>query len=314
MTRVAEADSDASKYMLPKDLGSGSYILNATNRLVSKTSENISGRTIYTYVFDITFAVDESYRSKISSDMNFDVKIASTSGVETENSFTLSISRQSFNNIDISNMKIESSVYEKVSSGDNENNSVYKTVHTTSISTSTLAPGSGSIMSININPTFAYYDYLEISYSGASVTNAVNFEFVERLNKKENNKFVRNDNANIEVIGSRLRYTPTAEEKSDGKIYLKTWINTTIDRDTTLKFTIKFFEANSETPLTYVNYYLNISYLSEPKITINDESIAYVARGTTADVKIVVKADQSIDDLVLEGATEIGRASCRERV
>lgn len=139
------------------------------------------------------------------------------------------------------------------------------------------------MLQININPSFAYYDYMDISYSGATVSNAVNVELVKPYNGSDD-KFVRASDSNVQTVGSALRFTPTAEEKDLGIIYFKLWINSTVNSDSTIKFTVRFYESEGN-EIKYVNYYLSISYLKEPTITIDGKDTAYIAKGSQANMR-----------------------------
>lgn len=251
--------------------------------------------------FDVNFAVTNSFR--VSEDLTFEVYFASKSGNESKDgqngTFELVVTRQNFTNIDVANFKIAGSQYREISSGKVE------TVYTTKEQISTLAPGGyGSVLRINVNPEFAYYDYMELSYSGASVVNAL---YIEKLKKLENSEadYIQ-DSEGIEIIANAIRYTPT--ENDNGRVYFKLWVNTNVNNDSVFKITAKYYNSNETDPITYVNYYLSVSYLKEPTVEVDGEKTAYVAYGSTADVEIKVLKDQTIDDIGIIGENHTGFA------
>lgn len=248
--------------------------------------------------FDVNFAVTNSFR--VSEDLTFEVYFASISGNESKDgqngTFELVVTKQNFTNIDVTNFKIASSRYETV-------DGKVETVYSTKEQISTLAPGGyGSVLRINVNPEFAYYDYMELSYSGASVVNALYIEKLRKLDGTEN-EYVQ-DSQGIEIVANAIRYTPTSDD--NGRVYFKLWVNTNVNNDSVFKITAKYYNSNETDPITYVNYYLSVSYLKEPTVEVDGDKIAYVAYGSTADVTITVLKDQTIDDIGIIGEDYTG--------
>lgn len=257
-----------------------------------------------TYTFEVTFEITQSYKSLISDDQSFVVSFISNSGndsyyQDSDATFTLNLSKQKFTNIDVNNYLIESSQWT------GNINSGYVTVHTAGEATSVLAPGGSSVFQVSVNPDYAYYDYMQLSYSGATVNNALQFELLSQYgttSDNQNRRFTPNKEADINFIGQTLTYKPTQEEKSEakGSLYFRIWVNTTVNADSTLKLTASFYKRDG-TLLSRVDNYLTISYLTEAEITVNGEDIAYVARGATAKVQVRLPQDQSLDNFALDG-------------
>ena len=289
LTMLHETASNIYQFAL---VGETTPIIEAVVSL-SDTLPVVDG--VNTYIYDINFAVAEGYKANIADQYQFDVYLMSQSGNSSKEwgaEFTLDIAPQNFTNIDVSNRKITSTNYQYNASLDK-----YVESYTAERATSVLAPGNSSILQINVNPEYSFYDYVELSYSGAQVSNAVNMVVVEPLGNAFTKKAI--DGNNIETINSKLIYRPTNQDKKT--VYFKLWINTTINRDTILCFTASFYKNGKEEALDYVNYYLTVSYLTEPTITVDGANITYLAKGSSAEVKIEVLADQKIDNLLLEG-------------
>lgn len=273
--------------------GQDEAILEVTSTLTKiEESQKATSGDLNTYTYNVVFAVNPAYREMVSQDMDFDVYMMSDSGNSSKDwkgEFKLHLTRQNFTNIDVSNRKISSSIFKNI-------NGTIVEEHTASEPVSVLAPGKSSILQINVNPKFAYYDHVDLVYSNATVSDALNIEVVKETG---NDTFVRrvSENGDIEPVGSGLRFYPKAAEK--GSLYYKLWVNTTVNRDSTIKLTAYFYDNSSETPITYVNYYISISYLTEPTIKVDGATTAYVARGSYATIQIDVLADQSIDSLLL---------------
>ncbi len=292
---------DETNILLYTIYGEDKAILKATiNKLGIDENAIEDNSNLKTYIYDIIFEVNDEYRALVSHEMDFEVFFMSRSGNSSEEwngVFTLSLTSQKFNNIDISNKKIKASSYKYIEESIVE-------VHEVENETSVLAPGNSSILQINVNPEYAYYDYVELSYTDATVSEAVNIEVMQKF-QDSNILFKRRSFSGneIEKLGPILRYYPSAEEK--GTLYYKLWINTTVNSDVTLKFTARFFDKDGK-QIHFVNYFLSISYLAEPTITIDGSNTAFLAKGATSQVKIEVFADQSIDNLTLDGKNVSG--------
>ena len=257
----------------------------------------------YTYQFEITFAVADDYKSQVDQDMDFVVSFASASGSDSQyqnngsSTFELHLTRQQFTNIDVSNYSIASSQWWR------DNNGNYYLQHTRDKLVGVVAPGSSSILQISINPEFAYYDYMELSYSNASVSNALSFQLLrpksDFVDGSDSNQFIEVDSENIQYIGDRVIYRPTDEEKLNGAIYFKVYVNTTVQSDNIINLTASFFNSEGGEPISQVTSYLSISYLAEAQVTIDGENTAYVAKGSSAEVQVQVREDQELDSLTL---------------
>ena len=284
--------SDTYNYSIDRD---SDPILTAFVNLSSVKENDMS----YTYQFEITFAVADGYKSQVDQDMDFVVSFESASGSDSQyqnngsSTFELHLTRQQFTNIDVSNYSIESSQWWK-----DNNNGNYYLQHTRDKLVGVVAPGSSSILQISINPEFAYYDYMELSYSNASVSNALSFQLL-RPNNAKSDLFVEVNSANIQYIGDRVIYRPTDEEKLKGAIYFKVYVNTTVQSDNIINLTASFFNSEGGEPISQVTSYLSISYLAEAQVTIDGENTAYVAKGSSAEVRVQVRQDQELDSLTL---------------
>ena len=283
-------------YFLARDVEAEDAILTAVVSLIdSKVKDGI-----YTYTYNVLFSVAEEYKSKISDEMDFSVHFESLSGNSSKDwngEFTLALTRQKFTTIDVQTRKIESSQFKSLPSG-----SGYIEVHTAKETTAVVAPGNSVIVQVNINPAFAYFDHVDFSYSFGEeiVLDAVNVEVVEQFGSDSTEFARRKVDGRIEAFASRLRFTPTAEEKARGVIYFKVWINTTVEKDSRITF-ISSFKDSNDIELSYVKSHLSISYLTQAKITVDGADTAYVAKGSTAKVQIDVLADQVVDSISLDG-------------
>ncbi len=289
------------------DATNENFVLSASVTITNPNAQpNEQG--IYSFVFEVSISVYPSYRTQIDGDMDFEVSFESNSGstsrVGDSGYVRVELTKQNFTSVDVNTFKIESSVWGNV---DGKNT----TIHTRGQQVGVLSPGSSAIMQINVNPEFAYYDYMTLSYSGSTVSQAVKFGLLQNLYNEGDddttyyNKYAEKADANYYIEGNTLTYIPTPEEKRGGKIYFEINISSTVNADSILTFTASFFESEGNR-ITYVNDCLTISYLSEPQITIDGLNTSYVALGSTSQVQVRVLEDQRVESVILEGAEMSG--------
>ena len=282
-----EREWTGNEYIFKDDFGQ--EILTVT-REINSQDESASP---YIYEYNLTFAVHQNYQSRVADDITFAVFFKSSSGASSD-SFTILLTKQEITNVDTTNIKITRTYIEKSIEH-------YEATNRTSV----LSPGNASILKVNVNPEFAYYDYAEIYYSGTSILDAVDIEAVEGENiNKGVYRALSSTTATVSTVGTRFRYIPSEESTNRHNLYFKLWINTTVDRNTQLQITVAFYkygEYGQGELLDYVNHYIDVKYLSQPRVTISGEEVAYIAKGTTSEVKIEVLEDQVCDEVVLDG-------------
>lgn len=280
---------------------SGSYTFTASLGTQKRFNVNVSWTRrakseddgTYEYTFEFYFAVAEDYRNHVSANENYDVTFISNSQIVSQN-FTLTVSRQEFNNIAVSNYEISSTTYENV-------DGQYLTVYTIDPSStiSTVAPGSASIIQVNVNPAYAYYDSFTIEYrtiGGSGVANAVMLDFLSpRDDTVPATQFIRNRTATITPITNGYDITPTDDDKASGNLYFRAWINDAVNEDTQIEYRITFF-ANEES-VGYVTYYQKVSYLRDAQISIVGQvgEDGVLAKGETVTVRVTIEDNETVN-------------------
>lgn len=239
-----------------------------------------SVNNLYTYRFTVKVSVTENYRGLIDSDKHFKLTLASDAQVVSQD-VSIKVTSQEFTNVTALNFRVENTLYGNV---DGQNRTYYTINKNTS---SILAPGSSSILKVDINPSFAYYDHLSIEYSGSDIAGALRIDFL----KLSNEKFYVDTSSSIEDKENGLIVYPSNHQQ----LYFKLWASNLIEKDLNLTITIKFFAADSNEPITFIKYFLNISYMQEPQILVDGHSTAILAKGQTAEVRIVVPYDYDME-------------------
>lgn len=288
---VLEPDSTSDKTTYSKP--DGTEVLTIT-RTAGDFSEN-SG--VYQKEFSFRFEVAEEYRSRLSSDETYMVKFLSNTLYSSEKSLTLYLSRQEMSKVDMTNYRVSNTTF-------NPTQTIYKTEGTTGV----MAPGSSSIMQISVNPQYSYYDFMELTVSGAPIVDAVTFLPVE---PGTSNLYHTTSEISLQYITNGFRFTPSMDNddsKFKYNLYFLAVFNRAIPQDCTLTFTATYYAYNQNGQpeiVDYVNSYIFVSYLSEPTITVDGATSALLAKGGSAQVSISVNLDQEIESINIRGATNV---------
>ena len=287
-----EGSTTVINYRLPQE--GQDYILSASITLQNSSFDSYTG--VYSYIFEVSFSVHQSYKSKVDEDMTFEVSFVSQSGSESGDSagvVELNLTKQNINNIDVTTYRITNSYWMA-------NNGGYVTAHERGEQTGVLAPGSSAILQVVVNPYFAHYDYMTLSYSGSNVANAILLEGVTPSARE--NVYIQNTNGDYYQQADSIRFVPAddSRERQEGILYFRVAVSSTVNADSLIRFTATFYESEGSV-IDSVNSYLTINYLSEPRILVDGASTAYLALGSTVNVQIQVLEDQNVDSVNLEG-------------
>lgn len=238
--------------------------------------------------FIVEISVHESYKWNVTRAATYKVSLHSDSEIVSTD-FEAALTPQRFNHVDVNSYKLSSMTYEKVEGFDS-----YKTVYTVEgTPSSVLAPGYGSVLKININPEFANYHSMKLSYQGATTANAV---VLRKVLASTETKFYDDGNANIETSQNNVTIIPSAQDKSKGAIYFYLWINQSVNVDTNLTFDITFYDANGNLiEGASVKHFLKVAYLQDPEIVINGQrQLSFTAKGEQVTGKLYFDSDQTV--------------------
>ena len=257
---------------------------------VAKSSWDEDSATI-SYV--LTISIAEGYRSSIMQNEQYTLEISSISGTtDKENSkLGLTLTSQPINRIDISNYR----------GGTTSSSNGVNIYSRTDEAVSVLSPGRSSIMEIYIDPSFAYYEYMTLTYQnndGAVLG-------ITKMNRYGENyqQYVVDNSSNVsydEVQGVKVGRV------SDGYFAFRLTAAGNIPQDTTFNMVATFYDENGQ-PIEGATqtYQLFISFLPEAEITINGEISAMVAKGGNLQLSILLREDQTLDSLIPENTKGI---------
>ena len=290
---------DDNTFTFSKQDGTAVFTVTRTDNSPSQSDTT----TIYTKEFAFRFEVAESYKSVLSQDEVYKVSFVSDSQFTSE-SLTINLARQGISKADVTNYKVDTASY----------NSGRTTYTTLSTSTGVMAPGSSSILHASVNPAYAYYDYMEVTVTGAPIANAVVFIPVEPTSN--NLQYQTTSVVTFESLPNGFRFTPAASyastvyngENPKYDLYFHATFSRAIPEDCTLTITATYYVYNSETGepkvVDYVNSFIFVSYLAEPTISIDGDTSTLLAKGGSAEVEIAVNLDQEVEAINISGARQ----------
>lgn len=256
------------------------FSLNGTNRIqiVAVAQDYDSINALRNYALTIT--VCDEYRSQISESENYTLSLTSQSGTAGNEPFIVNInlSTQMINNIDMTNYKAETTYV--------ENGVVYYSHGTETISV--ISPGRNTMMQVAIDPTFAYYDHMTLTFKnddGAILG-------ITALDEGGTNGY-KVDYSAVQIDGGvRLA------RRSSGNYNFRLYAAANITTDTVFYVVASFLDKNNNLVVPAQRYELYVSYLPEAEITVNGDISAVVAKGGSLDLVMLLKSDQEIESLV----------------
>ena len=256
------------------------FSLNGTKRIqiVAVAQEYDSTNALRNYALTIT--VCDEYRSQISESENYTLSLTSQSGTANNEPYIVNItlSTQMINNIDMTNYKAGTT---NVANG-----IVYYSHGTETISV--ISPGRNTMMQVAIDPTFAYYDHMTLTFENADGA----ILGITALDEGGTNGY-KVDYSAVQIDGGvRLA------RRSSGNYNFRLYAAANITTDTVFYVVASFLDKNNNLVVPAQRYELYVSYLPEAEITVNGDISAVVAKGGSLDLVMLLKSDQEIESLV----------------
>ncbi len=258
------------------------FSLNGTNRIqiVAVAQDYDSTNALKNYALTIT--VCDEYKSQISESENYTLSLTSQSGTADNEPYIVNItlSTQMINNIDMTNYKAGTTSV--------ANGVVYYSHETETISV--ISPGRNTMMQVSIDPTFAYYDHMTLTFENADGA----ILGITALDEGETNGYgYKVDYSAVQIDGG-VRLARRASGDYNFRLYAAANITT----DTVFYVVASFLDKNNNLVVPAQRYELYVSYLPEAEITVNGDISAVVAKGGSLDLVMLLKSDQEIESLV----------------
>ena len=256
------------------------FSLNGTKRIqiVAVAQDYDSTNALRNYALTIT--VCDEYRSQISESENYTLSLTSQSGTANNEpvNVNITLSTQMINNIDMTNYKAGTTSV--------VNGVVYYRHETETISV--ISPGRNTMMQVAIDPTFAYYDHMTLTFENADGA----ILGITALDKGGTNGY-KVDYSAVQIDGG-VRLARRASGNYNFRLYAAANITT----DTVFYVVASFLDKNNNLVVPAQRYELYVSYLPEAEITVNGDISAVVAKGGSLDLVMLLKSDQEIESLV----------------
>ena len=256
------------------------FSLNGTKRIqiVAVAQKYDSTNALRNYALTIT--VCDEYRSQISESENYTLSLTSQSGTANNEPYIVNItlSTQMINNIDMTNYKAGTTSV--------ANGVVYYSHGTETISV--ISPGRNTMMQVAIDPTFAYYDHMTLTFENADGA----ILGITALDEGGENGY-KVDYSAVQIDGG-VRLARRASGNYNFRLYAAANITT----DTVFYVVASFLDKNNNLVVPAQRYELYVSYLPEAEITVNGDISAVVAKGGSLDLVMLLKSDQEIESLV----------------
>ena len=255
------------------------FSLNGVDRIqiVAVAQEYDSANALINYALTIT--VCDGYRSQISGSENYTLSLTSESGTAEKEpvNVNIALSTQMINNIDMTNYKAGPTYI--------TNGVVYYSHGTETISV--ISPGRNTMMQVVIDPTFAYYDHMTLTFENADRA-ILGITALE----EENGRY-KVDYSAVQIDGGvRLA------RRQNGNYNFRLYAAANITTDTVFYVVASFLDKNDNPVVPVQRYELYVSYLPEAEITVNGDISAVVAKGGSLDLVMLLKSDQEIESLV----------------
>ena len=242
-------------------------------------------------LYNLTISIAEEYRSTIMQSEGYTLIVSSKTGTTNkENSeIKFTLSSQPINHIDITNYK----------AGNTTSSNGVNTYSRTDEVISVISPGRSSIMDIVIDPNFAYYEYMTLTYenSDGEVLG------ITKMNKVSGttSQYTTDTSSNVSYFKQGVR----VGRVNDGFFAFRLTAAGNISKDTTFILSANFYDADGKLVCETTTYELYISYLPEAEITINGDVSSVVAKGGNLQLTILLRNDQTLDALIPENTSGI---------
>lgn len=260
-----------------------------TKRLQIKISRKTYDEINKEYVYQFVVSICDEYKSSISTSEDYTLSLSSKNDKESEFSkdIKLTLESQKIENIEMTNYTILQVV--------NNNGTLNYTRSNNSVTL--VAPGASSILEVNIDPEYSYYEYLTINYVPQN-----NQHLTFTALNKDGATYTPNLSSNVTLTANGLLWTPSEKQSS---FAFKVYVSSNIKTDCVFPIVVSFYgydENNSIILLESRQLLLYVTCVSQPQILVNGSEFTMLAKGSSADVEVTLESDQNLESLSFEGS------------
>ncbi len=247
--------------------------------------------------FNVYMNVNKEYRHKVDKTYNFVIGVNAKSQKNNKTylkTIDFSVKKQGIDKVNVTAYTIESRII---------NNSRWYYTPSTTIS-STLVPGSDSILAMDVSPIFAHFSRIDVLYDVTSNGNIGTVQ-ISRLSYNSTYGYYIDSSTttNISTASvSGLRITPTDNDLQNGIYYFRINVSSSFSSNSSINLTFNFYDEDELVASDSYSYI--IDYLNSATILVNGQSSVMVAKGESVEVSISLELNQSLtnNSIRLEGA------------
>ncbi len=247
----------------------------------------------YSYV--LTFSISEDYKSKISENEIYNLVLSSVSGTSKDEGKAIELiaTSQKINYVDIAN-------YEAGRVSNVGGTIVYQKEDT---AVSVLSPGKASFMEIVVDPEYAYYEYMTLTYQASDNSSLLTITKMTEFDSADVIGYKVDYSSGVSNVINGIKVSRSASQ--NGQYVFRLYVSANITSDVIFTITASFYDANGILINSSKNYQLFVSYLPQAEILVDGTSEAIIAKGGSAELTILLQQDQELDSLVAVGAVGV---------
>ena len=272
------------------DENNGSVIINDNLMLdisITKLSSSLN--------YHVLISVNRDYRHRVDTDYNLTIYVRPQSQRNSDNylrTINLLVQKQTIEDVNVVNYMV---------SGRQLRGSTWYYLRSEQI-TSTITPGTETILTMEVNPNFAHMTNFSVSYT-LSNASAGSVSLSRLLHNLNYGYYV--DTSTTQSLTSTsssargLMVTPTDSDLRNGIYYFRLYVSSSFSANSVITVTFTFYDG-AEILSTSTNSY-SIDYLQEASVLVNGETSVMLAKSQSAHVTVDIENDQILDRIYLNG-------------
>lgn len=245
--------------------------------------------------YSVLISVNRNYRHKVDKDYNLEIFVRPESQKNSDKylrTISLLVQKQTIENINVVNYMV---------SGKQLRNSTWYYNRTDQI-TSTISPGTETILSLEVNPNFAHMSNFKVTYT-LSNASAGTVSLSRLLYNNNYGYYI--DTSTTESLNSTnstergLMVTPTDSDLTNGTYYFRLYVSSSFTANSVINITFTFYDGDEVLTTSTSSY--SIDYIQEAVVRVNGETSVILAKSSSATVTVEVDNDQTLDSIYLSG-------------
>lgn len=245
--------------------------------------------------YSVLIGVNRNYRHKVDKDYNLKIFVRPESQKNSDKylrTISLLVQKQTIENVNVVNYMV---------SGKQLRNNTWYYVRTDQI-TSTITPGTETILALEVNPNFAHMSNFKVTYTLSNASAGT--VSLSRLMYKEYYGYYINTSTteSLNSLNSTergLMVTPTNDDLTNGTYYFRLYVSSSFTANSVINITFTFYDGDEVLTTSTSSY--SIDYIQEAVVRVNGETSVILAKSSSATVTVEIDNDQTLDSIYLSG-------------